>query len=172
MARSPNQPLVRSLGMVVPIVSFVVAAVVTNVPLMPMFGSLSLMPSLPVAVLFFWVVYRPDLLTPYLVLFSGLFFDLMSDGPIGVWALTFVVLFALTFSQRVSLVARVGLEQWAGYVFYCMFATMFVWTIVSLYSGVWLNPAPFLIDSAMLSVLYPAMRGIFNWSLRFVGPPV
>lgn len=172
IARSPNQPLVHSVGMLVPVFSLGLASFFTSLPLAPVVGPWPLMPSLPLAVLFFWTLYRPDLLPPYIVLLAGLFHDFITGGPIGVWGFAFLVLFALTFSQRITLLARSGFEIWIGYVFYVLIGAILVWTVMSLYSAHWLNPSPFLIDAFVLSLIYPVMRALFFWSQRFVGPPV
>ena len=61
---------------------------------MPLFG---LMP------VYFWGLVRPDLMPPWVALLVGLTEDLLSGGPPGIWALSFVTCYIFVDRQRESL---------------------------------------------------------------------
>jgi len=54
-----------------------------------------LLPLLPLITLFIWSVRRPNFVSPAVIFLVGLVQDLLSGGPMGVWAFAYLVAFGL-----------------------------------------------------------------------------
>ncbi|TGY88277.1 rod shape-determining protein MreD [Marinicauda algicola] len=54
-----------------------------------------ILPLLPLITLFIWAVRRPRYVSPLLIFAVGLLQDLLIGGPMGVWALSYLVAFAI-----------------------------------------------------------------------------
>lgn len=73
-------------------------------------------PVFPLIPAFAWAVIRPSVLPPVLLLFLGLFLDLIHGGPKGLWAIGLVVAYAFVFLTRAAMIgqSRVMLWIWFG----------------------------------------------------------
>jgi rod shape-determining protein MreD len=56
---------------------------------------MDLLPLLPLITLFIWAVRRPRYVPPWLIFLIGLLQDLLIGGPMGVWALSYLVSFSI-----------------------------------------------------------------------------
>lgn len=57
-------------------------------------------PSFGLVAIYYWAMYRPDLMKPSLVFLLGLVADAMAFLPLGLSALVYVGAYQLSFSQR------------------------------------------------------------------------
>lgn len=110
------------------------------------------MPWLPLLPVFFWGLLRPDLLRAVSAFAIGLFQDIVSGGPLGVWALTYLVAFAVIAPQRDALAGQTPSAVWIGFALFVGLAA------VTAYGAGWLasrfRPEPMLeglgIDPAVM----------------------
>jgi rod shape-determining protein MreD len=72
-------------------------------------------PVFPLVLAFSWAVIRPSVLAPFLLLALGLFQDLLTGGPPGLWPLALLTAYALTVSARRALSGQSGLTLFAAY---------------------------------------------------------
>jgi rod shape-determining protein MreD len=82
------------------------------------------MPWLPLLPVFFWGLLRPDLLRAVAAFGIGLFQDLVSGGPTGLWALTYLVAFAAIAPQRDALAGQSASAVWIGFALFVVFAAV------------------------------------------------
>ncbi len=98
------------------------------------------MPWLPLLPVFFWGLLRPDLARAIAAFCVGLFQDLVSGGPLGVWALAYLVAFAVVAPQRDALAGQSRSAVWIGFAIFVVLAG------VVAYAAGWLasrfRPAP------------------------------
>ena len=80
----------RLFMMVTPVVIGVLCVLLSFVPISRIFGS-SLMPAFAFMAIYYWAVVRPELFPAWAVLALGLLSDLLSGGPIGLWAFVYLV---------------------------------------------------------------------------------
>ncbi len=64
---------------------------------------------------FAWAVIRPSASAPFLLLGLGLFQDLLTGGPLGLWPLGLLTAHALTLSARRALAGQSALTLFAAY---------------------------------------------------------
>ena len=115
------------------------------------------MPPLALMAVYFWGIYRPDLLPGPAVFALGLLQDVLSGGPIGLYAGLYVGVHAVMSSQRRVFLGRAFTIEWFGFTVVAVGTFLLVWVVASVYYGKVLRPA-FLGVQALLSVaLYPAL---------------
>jgi len=132
---------------------FVLASIVpAGVP-----GFSTVTPLLSVAAIFFWVVARPSLMPPAAVFGIGLFQDVLSGGPIGLWALTFLLVQYLSLSQRQFLVGQAFVLGWIGFASIVTGAACLAWIAACIYYDVFLSPVPVFVQAALTILVYPAI---------------
>jgi rod shape-determining protein MreD len=119
------------------------------------------MPLFPFMAIYFWSMTRPEYM-PYIAVFLiGLFQDLLTGGPVGLWALTYL-LSVVFLSTQIEIIAGRGRSVlWAGFVLAVLIVTIFVW----IFARIALGPGPAggrLGAEIMLSVLaYPFVGRFF-----------
>ena len=98
------------------------------------------MPWLPLAPVFFWGLLRPDLVRATAAFALGLFQDIVSGGPLGVFALAYLVAFAAIAPQREALAGQSSGAVWIGFALFVVLAAL------TAYGAGWLasrfRPAP------------------------------
>ena len=121
----------RWLGL--PMLACIVAALLLAAPVR-VFGLRLPEPVWAMVPAFAWAVIRPSFLAPFAVLVMGLFYDAFWGGPLGLWVLSLMLVYAGVVLARSILVGQSKLIMWlwyagmtavamgAGYLF-CMIAT-------------------------------------------------
>ena len=98
-----------ALASTVPFLLAILGAVVANFPV-SFFGYFPT-PMFAIMPVYFWCLVRPDLMPPAAVLIAGAVEDLLSGGPMGIWALAFVVTYFIVDRERE---AFAGLSGWGA----------------------------------------------------------
>lgn len=165
MNRSPLGELVRIATRTVPTVTSIFFVLLGAVPLgLPGFATVG--PLFSLCALFFWTVVRPTLLPPVAVFFVGLFEDALSGGPLGLWAVIFLLVQFVTMSQRRVLVGIRFLLSWASFVPVCYIAGIAAWGGASLYYGHILSVKPIMVQSTLTLLAYPAVAWLLTLCTR------
>ena len=89
----------RFSAALLPVGSAILLTILVNLPVSLM-GGLFPAPILALPAIYFWALVRPDLMSPFAVLFIGVLEDLLSGGPPGLWAAGFLAAYALADRQR------------------------------------------------------------------------
>lgn len=170
IARTPTFNPWQAAGLIVPLVSILVAILMMPLPVGPKLWGLVFMPSLPIIAIFLWTLYRPDLLPPVAVLILGFLADLVIHGPIGVSSLVYLSAYVITLNQRVYWTTLKGTGLIGGFFFVLLVAETLAWGASSFGFGRLLNPTPALVEGAMSMLVLPAARAVFRPLERLVGP--
>lgn len=131
----------------------------TTNPGLPGFPELATM--LPVTAVFFWSVYRPDLMPYWAVFLVGLLDDMFRATPLGFNVLMLLLACALVRGQRRYLRPKGLGIQWAAYAMVAAFFQVGRWGLMSSLTGQLLDPVPSVVGLALAIVLYPAIA----WAL-------
>ncbi|MBL9010943.1 MAG: hypothetical protein JNL56_07180 [Alphaproteobacteria bacterium] len=152
----------RWVGGRLPFLIALIACIAAIIPLhLP--GDLEMTPLYPLMVVFFWGTHRGDLMTPGPIFFTGLFYDLLSGAPPGLWALVFLTCHALALVVRDTF-GRMLYSAWALFALTCVAACSLAWLLASLYAWTIADPLPFAIQALMTIGLYP----FFGFAFAFV----
>jgi len=150
-------PAARAGRIVMTVVPFAVALVLVFLSFLPVgriFGS-SAMPALAFVAVYYWAVVRPELLPPMAVFAIGLIFDLLSAGPIGLWAFVYLFAYALTVTQRFFLINAPFSIFWGGFAVVAGIAGIIAWAAASLFFSEALAVGPILWHMVATVLLFP-----------------
>ncbi|MGF1456804.1 MAG: rod shape-determining protein MreD [Alphaproteobacteria bacterium] len=133
------------------------------------FKDVPLAPVLALVALFYWAVYVPEVCPTWVAFLTGLFQDIVSGGPLGLWALVYVVVFRVVLQNRLLFVGRAAYSGWAGFAMAAILATALAWAAGSVYFGQPLSPTPILGQMMVTVLCYPPLAWIMLKVGRFFG---
>lgn len=123
-------------------------------------------PALGLVAVYFWAVHRPDVFPPYAVFAIGLLYDLLSMGPLGLWALVYLALYGLIMTQRQVFVGRSFGLFWLGFLVSGAIAGAMAWGLAVLFFAETLSPGPVLTQMAVTVAIFPLFATLFSWLQR------
>ena len=170
MERAGNIMMGRLLSATVPVSLALLGALLANFPV-SILGGLLPPPLLAFMPIYFWAMVRPDLMTPFWAFAIGVFQDILSGGPPGVWAASFLSAYLLVDRQRDMLAGLAGVAAIAGFAVAALAACTTAYGIVGLYYWHVQPAAPMLIELAATVIFYiPAIFVLGVVQRRLVGP--
>ena len=126
-------------------------------PLMPMIG------------IYFWAVYRPDLMPAAAVFLIGILQDFLSGLPVGVSALTFLAVQGAGVTQRSFFFGKSFLIVWVGFVIVAAGALSLMWLLLSMLSGALVDGHPALYQYGLTVAVFPVVAWLFTrWQQAFL----
>jgi rod shape-determining protein MreD len=145
----------------VPCASTMALAIVGVVPLhIPRFDSVT--PSLSLIAVFYWTLYRPELIPVWTVFVLGVVQDALAGLPLGVSACTLTVAHAIVVAQRRFLTGKSFGIVWLSFTFVVLATVALGWTLVCAYYGAILaSPAIFFHAAATIGV-YPILSRLLS----------
>jgi rod shape-determining protein MreD len=111
--------------------------------------------------IYFWSVYRPDLLPVAAVFGIGLMQDMLSGGPPGLFAAAYLGVHAVMSWQRRFFVGKSFPVEWLGFALVVPPLYFAVWLVGSIY---YLRPLPageIVVQGLLALAFYPAI----TWAL-------
>ena len=164
-----NHP-VRFLASLVPALLALLLVLLANMP-MSFTGGFLPVPALALACVYYWILVRPDLMPPFIVLGIGLAEDLLSGGPAGLWGAGFLAAFWLTDRQRETFAGLTGAGAVIGFAGAMLLAAGTAYVLATLVYLRLAPIAPLLLQSVSTVVFYPLIAVSMGWVLRkIVGP--
>lgn len=123
----------------------------TNVP-----GLAPAMPMLALMSVYFWSIYRPELLGFGAVFCFGLIEDLLTATPIGATALVFLLTQWVVLRQQKFFNAKPFVVTWFAFIFVAAGAALIRWIAVGLMTPSGFTPVGPILASYLISVaVYP-----------------
>ena len=114
-------------------------------------------PSLTLIAVYYWMVFRPDLM-PSLGLFAiGIVNDALAGAPLGVSPLIYLVIQVAIVSQRRFLVGQPFWMLWSGFALLVPPATLFEWSALSLLREAPLPPLSAMTAALLTILLFPLL---------------
>lgn len=111
-------------------------------------------PIVPLIVVYFWSLYAPDYLPSPCVLGIGLAQDLLTGGPLGLYAAVYLVTQYIVLSQRSYFINREHTVVWVGFAFAAAGATLILWLATSLLAGAVLHPGRLILQMFITVLVY------------------
>jgi rod shape-determining protein MreD len=147
----------------------VVLALLPAVPIrLP--GDFSTMPGLTLMSVYYWTIYRPDLLPPPAIFGIGLLEDLSTGAPLGGSALVLLGAYALVLNQRRLFLGKPFALTWAGFVIVAALAAFVTWASTSLLAFKLLRLSEPFLRFLATSTLFPLLVWFFIRTHRRVLP--
>ncbi len=112
--------------------------------------------------IYFWAVYRPNLLPIWIIFMLAIINDVLMSLPMGATSLPAILLYILA---RRKIVRRAFKESfaklWQYYTWNVSVSLFVLYVILSLYYWHWFNPIPVLGQLLLTILLYPPIYWIF-----------
>jgi rod shape-determining protein MreD len=161
MSHSVLQRMDAFSRQLVPCASIMAFTIIGVVPLhIPRFDSVA--PSLPLIAVFYWTLYRPELIPVWAVFVLGIVQDALSGLPVGVTACTLTVAHAIVVAQRRFLIGKSFSIIWLSFALVVLATVALGWALVCAYYGAILaSPAIFFQAMATIGV-YPILSRLLS----------
>lgn len=118
-----------------------------------------IVPSFALMSVYFWTLYRADLMPAPVVFGLGLFQDVLSGGPLGVGAFVLLATYGAVLNQRRVLMRRTFAIGWFGFVGVALGAFTLNWLIMTALSLTLFDPLAAGMQYVMTVALYPVVAG-------------
>ncbi len=112
--------------------------------------------------IFYWSIYRPDLFPIYFVFIAGLLYDFISGGPLGQWALVFLLLRVGMESQRRILIGKRFNVEWLAFALVVPLVFLLIFLISLLIYGTLVNFPEFIFQIIINIAFYPLIILVMN----------
>ncbi len=143
-----------------PVAVTLLLALFAGVPFhIPGFGEMA--PAVVLISIYYWTIFRPDLLPTPAVFAIGLVQDVLTGTPLGVNALVLLLVFAVVLGQRRFFLGKSFLVMWWGFLLIVAGAMAGLWMILSSLDGTIINPLPGVFQGALTVAVFPLLTWIF-----------
>ena len=112
-------------------------------------------PILALISVYYWSVFRPDLMPASAAFLLGLLVDILSAGPPGLYALVFILVHLAASGQRRALAGKSFAVGWLGYFLIAAGAAVITWALASMFNATILDYRPILVIHAVGTAAYP-----------------
>lgn len=146
----------RMLPVAATLVLAMAAAAPTHIP---GFGALA--PAVTLISVYYWTIFKPELMPAPAVFGIGIFQDILSGMPLGVNALVLLLVFAVVLGQRRFFLGKTFFVMWWGFALIVVGALACTWMILSSLDGAILNPTPAAFQGFVTLAVFPALTRIF-----------
>jgi rod shape-determining protein MreD len=128
-------------------------------------------PVLPLMAVYYWVVFRPDLMPRLLVFAVGIVHDALAGAPFGLTAAILLLTHGFVLSQRRFLVGKPFWIFWSGFAIVVPVSALLSWILASVLRGAFLPTDVVFVGIFMTVVTFPAVAWLLLRSQRWlVGP--
>ena len=124
----------------------------------PYYGPIAV--NVGVMAVFYWVVYRPDLMPPSAAFLIGLWQDIMIGTPLGLNALVLLVVQMALVAQRRFFQGKSFMVVWWAFAMLALLAALLSWILTMALYTVWLIPTPAVFQLLLTIALYPFVTWI------------
>jgi rod shape-determining protein MreD len=104
---------------------------------------------------YYWAIMRPQTLTPAATFIVGIAFDLMTNSPLGLNALTLLLVQWVTQRQRKFLLGQPFLVMWMGLGLVATGASALQWALFSLYNLQLVAVRDCIMSALMTAAVFP-----------------
>jgi rod shape-determining protein MreD len=160
MAATPWLRLDAWARKLLPFAMTVLLVMLSVTPLhVPALGTVA--PALSLMAVYYWAIFRPDLLPALAVFAVGLFQDVLGGLPLGVTALALLAVFGVVSSQRRFFLGKSFLVMWWGFMLIAAGVTVAMWLLLSALSGTLIAPGPVVVHFLLTLALFPCFTWLF-----------
>jgi rod shape-determining protein MreD len=131
-------------------------AVPTHLP-----GFAGIAPMLPLMGVYYWAIYRPDLLPAWAAFLIGILYDIVGGTPLGVNALVMLLVQGTAASQRKFFLGKSFAVTWWAFGLLTAGAIGASWLLVSMLIGRTIDPLPVMFEYLMTLCFFPFL----TWTL-------
>lgn len=149
----------------IPAIATLVLIIYTFLPLQ-ISGWSSFVPMLDVLMVYFWAIYRPQLMPLWFIFLLGVFQDAFygtfidTDGiiPIGTTSLVLILIRTLVIAQQKVFIKETFIMVWCGFVIFALGAVLLEWVMFMGLAGSLYLPNEIIIQWAVTIMCYPLVH--------------
>jgi rod shape-determining protein MreD len=132
-------------------------------PIAPAFGLMAV---------FYWSVYRPDLVPALAVFALGVLQDLISGGPLGLTAIIYLGTYGIVLNQRKIFLGKPFTMSWWGFMMVAIAASFVRWLLSSILAGRLLDIHRMVTELGATILLFPLAVWLFVATHRRILPKI
>lgn len=153
----------QSTPMVLTAILAVLSVITVGIP-----GYAAVVPGYTAMATFYWAVFRPDLQPASALFLIGVLQDILTGTPLGLTAVSLLMLHALALSQRRALVTKPFLLTWLGFVVIQLPTSILAWVMMSVLQFRFIGPEPALFQYLVTVLGFPVVAWVFVRIHRYV----
>jgi rod shape-determining protein MreD len=134
-------------------------------------GQAELQVALALGCVYFWSLYRPASMPPWMVFLLGILLDLLGFAPLGVGVLLLLVLHGFALRWRRFLVRQGFVAVWLAFALLAIGAALVQWALTSALSLRLLPVAPAFFLGMVATGLYPVLAMPLTVAHRTLADP-
>lgn len=151
-----------------PVLLTLLLVLINTVPL-HISGFSRITPLLPIMAIYFWTIYRSELMPVYAVFLIGVLQDSLSGMPIGISAFVYVVIHWAVTSQHGFFLGKSFPIVWLGFCLISGAAMVATWFLFSLFHTSFVNPNAALFQYILTIAIFPIIAwGLSRWQRYFL----
>lgn len=127
-------------------------------------GFSEIAPSLPIIGVFYWTIYRPDLMPAWAALLIGTLIDVLGGTPLGINALILLMIRGIVSAQRRFFLANSFPMAWGSFALIAAGALGGSWLLFSLLQGQASEPQILLWQYVVMMGIFPLMTVILAYT--------
>jgi len=120
------------------------------------------MPALLLTAVYYWSIFRPDLMPAWMAFALGLLHDLLTGAPLGLGAAVLLTAWFAVAAQRRFFAHATFAMLWAGFVLIAAMALAVEWLAGSLLQMRVIDPAATILRLAATVATYPCLAWLFG----------
>lgn len=165
---SQNKESSFGIKSVLPFISILFLIIIMVLPYnMPLIGDI--MPFLTLIGVYYWSVFKPELVPVSVVFVLGLLQDILLGSPFGLMSLLLVIVQQFIFSQGRQFLERDFLFNWFVFVMIVIGFGALSWAITSLYFRVFLDFVDVLGQILLTIAFYPLITWVLGLIRKTIG---
>jgi len=132
-------------------------------------GFAQVAPLLPLIGIYFWTIYRPDLMPAAAVFLIGILHDFLSGLPVGVSGLIFLVVLGAALAQRTFFSGKSFIIVWLGFMMVAGGALALEWILLSVLVGDLVHARSAIYQFGLTAAVFPILAWLFTrWQQAFL----
>ena len=125
-------------------------------------------PDIILIAIYYWSVYRPDLMPYWMVFMIGLLQDLLGGDALGVSSMIFLAVYGAVVAQRRFFMSRSFVMIWAGFVMVAAGVVVLSWGLQTMVLGRQVHLGPAVFQYLTTIAAYPLLAWLFAQTQRLV----
>ncbi len=134
-------------------------------------GTGPITPALTLMAVYYWSVYRPDLLPIAATFIVGVVQDTLSGAPLGMTSLVLLSVQGVVMAQYRFFSGRTFMIEWWGFLVIAPAAITATYLLATIYSGTLLPVRPFGFQLMLTVALYPCIAWLLARAQQFLLRP-
>ncbi len=168
MKVTQNKEISFGVKSVIPFFTILFLIIIMVLPYnIPLIGDI--MPFLTLIGVYYWSVFKPELLPVSVVFVLGLLQDILLGSPLGLMPLLLIVVQQFIFIQGRQFLERDFIFNWFVFVMLVIGFGFLSWAITSLYFRVFLDYLSVIGQILLTIAFYPVITWILGWTRKVIG---